>query len=304
MLNALSFDVEDWYQVESFRDIIKFEDWDEYESRVVENTLKILDILDKADTKATFFVLGWIAERYPELVREIDRRGHEVASHSYAHKLVFTQTTTEFERDLKKSINILEGIIHKKILGYRAPGWSITKDYMWALDILTRNGIKYDSSIYPIHIRHGTPNSPRFPYKIRKNLWEIPLPTIRLFDFNIPFGGGLFFRAVPYVFTKWGIKQVNSSAAVMQCCSYAVESNTATQQHSNTVAPQHSNTTELQHCNTICIYLHPWEFDLAQPKLKVGLKKQFIHYFNIKTTEEKFLRLLNEFQFAPIKEML
>jgi polysaccharide deacetylase family protein (PEP-CTERM system associated) len=271
-LNILTFDVEDYFQVSNFASLVKFEDWEKHESRVVDNTLKILNILAENDVKATFFVLGWVAEKFPELIKEIYSQGHEIASHGYNHRLIYQQNLQEFRQDIKKAKIILEQITGKPVLGYRAPSYSITKKSIWALDILMEEGFKYDSSLFPVyHDRGGLPEAKRHPYKIynhQQYLWEFPLSTIRIFNQNIPFSGGGYFRLLPYNFIKWAIKKTNKDGY------------------------------------PIIVYIHPWELDPQQPKIRADYISKFRHYVNISKTEKKLKQLLSDFKFAPVKEVL
>ncbi len=270
--NILTIDVEDYFQVENFKKIINFSDWDKYEKRVAENSEKILKILDKFKTKATFFVLGWVAQRYPELVRKIEQAGHEVASHGYAHQLIYTQSPEEFRMDIRKAKIILEEIIQRPILGYRAPTYSVTKKSLWALNILMEEGFQYDSSFFPVHRDYGgLAQAKRHPHKIYNPncfLWEFPLSTIRILKQNIPFSGGGYFRLLPYKFIKWAIRNTNLADF------------------------------------PAIIYLHPWELDPQQPRIKANYLKKFRHYVNISTTEKKLNQLLNDFKFKPIRDFL
>lgn len=241
--NILTIDVEDYFQVENFKGIIKFSDWESYESRVESNTHKLLDMLDEAKIKATFFVLGWLAERYPHMVKEIHSRGHEIASHSYAHQRVYNQTKDEFRADLKKSKAILEDIVGEKVIGYRAPTYSITEDSLWALDILREEGFQYDSSFFPFRFqKDGLANDKLYPHKIypatqeipnllgagfrsargeigfergdlsaelhnhTQHIWELPVSTIKMLGCSVPFSGGGYFRLCPYGIVRRGMR--------------------------------------------------------------------------------------------------
>jgi len=271
-MNILTIDVEDYFQVENFKKVIKFSNWERYESRVVQNTEKILEILFYEKVKATFFVLGWTARRYPKLVQRIHRAGHEVASHGYAHQLVYTQKPEEFREDLSNTRKILEDIIQKPVLGYRAPSYSVTKKSIWALDILMEEGLSYDSSLFPIHHdRGGLPEAKRHPYKIYNHtsyIWEFPISTIKILNQNVPFSGGGYFRLLPYGFIKSAIKKINKEGF------------------------------------PTIVYIHPWELDPQQPRIKADYLSRFRHYVNISKTEEKFKQLLNDFEFKPIRDFL
>lgn len=270
MNNILTIDVEDYFQVSNFEHLVKKEDWDRHESRVVNNTRKILDILDETDTKATFFVLGWVAEKFPELVKEIDSRGHEVASHGYWHRLIYDLTKEEFKDDLERSVKVLENITGKKVMGFRAASCSITKDSLWAMDVLKDNHIRYDASVFPVHHdRYGIPGANRHIHKWQNNgLTEIPFSTVKLLGYSIPVAGGGYFRLYPYWFTKWAIKKINSEG------------------------------------HPAMVYIHPWEMDPEQPRMKSGAFAAFRHYVNIKDNEEKLRRLLKDFKFTMVKELI
>jgi polysaccharide deacetylase family protein (PEP-CTERM system associated) len=274
MINAMTIDVEDYYQVSAFEANVRFEDWSSYESRVEKNTQHILDLFDECATKATFFVLGWIAERKAELVRVIEQRGHEVASHGYAHQRIYTQTPSQFREETRKSKRILEDIIGKSIYGYRAASYSITRDSLWALDILQEEGFAYDSSIFPIrHDRYGIPDHPRFCHIHRRQggsgLVEFPISTVQLGGMNLPMGGGGYFRIFPYGFTRWGIRRLNNT------------------EHQAAV-----------------FYLHPWEIDPTQPPLQGSRLSRFRHYRNLEKTESRLCQLLHDFRFAPMVDVL
>ena len=272
MIHALTFDVEDYYQVAAFAGRVRFSDWDKFESRVVDSTTKILDILAENRVSATFFVLGWVGEHYPALVKEIKKRGHEIASHGYNHRLVYEQGPEEFRRDIRKSREILEGIIQEKVIGYRAPNYSITRQTPWALDILAEEGFGYDSSIFPIyHQRGGMPGAGRYLQRIEcsgRELLEFPLSTLRVAGYNVPFAGGGYFRLFPYRLIKWGIRRI-----------------------------------EKTDCPAI-IFMHPWEFDPHQPRLEGSFLTRFKHYLNLSGSEKKLRNLLRDFEFAPAKEIL
>jgi polysaccharide deacetylase family protein (PEP-CTERM system associated) len=285
--NYLSIDVEDYFQVSAFERICPPESWGSYEYRVQANTERILDHLDEFNVKATFFVLGWIAQRFPELVRGIASRGHEVASHGYAHRRVTSQNRREFSEDIRKSKALLEDLIDRPVLGYRAPSFSISSSSLWAFDELVEAGYIYDSSVFPVrHDLYGIPNWPRFSFCVRRRgdadwapasgdggdirIVEIPITTLRLTGRNIPIAGGGYFRLFPYRLTSWGLHRINR-----------IEK------------------------KPFVFYLHPWELDPAQPRINgAGWKSHFRHYLNLDKTEDRFLHLLQEFSFAPLKEGL
>ena len=274
MLNALTIDVEDYYQVSAFESAIKFDDWPQFESRVEQNTRRFLDILAVHQTKATFFILAWIAERQPQLVREIVASGHELASHGYAHRRIYTQSPAQFQYETRMSKRILEDITGQRILGYRAASYSITAESLWALDILQDEGFMYDSSIFPIrHDLYGIPDYHRFCHLYTmprgQSLVEFPISTLRVGRTNFPIGGGGYFRLFPYFVTRWGIKHLN----------HAEE-------------------------QPAVVYLHPWEIDPAQPRIRASLLSRFRHYNNLDKTAPRLARLLQDFQFAPLADVL
>lgn len=269
MRNILTIDVEDYFQVHNFQKVVRFEDWDKCESRVLGNTERILEILNHSEARATFFILGWVAERLPQLVKNIKSAGHEIASHGYAHRLIYSQTPDEFRQDIRKSKAILEDIIQQPVLGYRAPCYSITRQSLWALDILMEEGFKYDSSLFPIrHDKGGMLEADRHPHKIynhRNFIWELPISTIRCLGQNIPFSGGGYFRLLPYSFIRYAIGKVNkeNSPAI--------------------------------------VYIHPWELDTRQPKINAGAVANFRHRVNIGKMDAKIRGLLGDFEFESIK---
>jgi polysaccharide deacetylase family protein (PEP-CTERM system associated) len=274
MLNALTIDVEDYYQVSGFEAVVKFEDWDRYESRVERNTQLVLDLLARYSIKATFFVLGWVAKRHPSLVREIRRCGHEVASHGYAHQRIYTQTPDQFRLETRRSLRILEDITGERVLGYRAASYSITEESLWALDILAEEGLSYDSSIFPVHHdRYGIPSYQRFCHVLDrlggKKLLEFPISTLRLAGSNIPIAGGGYFRLFPYSFVRWSLRHINS----------------AEQQPA-------------------LVYLHPWEFDPNQPRIQASAVSRFRQYVNLQKTEGRLVKLLQDFQFGTMQAVL
>ncbi|MGO9614604.1 MAG: polysaccharide deacetylase family protein [Dissulfurispiraceae bacterium] len=270
MFNALSVDLEDWYHicgVKRYADPIK---WDNYENRITRNTEKVLDLLDRYNARATFFVLGYIAAKEPGLIREIKERGHEIATHGFCHRRVFEMTSGEFEDDVEASIEVLSLITKERVLGFRAPEWSIRKETPWAFDVLRRLGILYDSSMVPL-TRMGSPDFPLYPTEFDTGsgkIWEFPLSTIRLFRENIPFSGGLPLRLMPYFYIVSIIHGMNTKGF------------------------------------PAIVYIHPWEFDTEQPSIELPLSRRFMHYFNIKETPRKIEGLLRYFRFAPVREVL
>ncbi len=269
MINFLTIDVEEWFNFRGLEQRSSIKDWDTFESRIENNMNRVLRILRQHNTCATFFVLGWIAERYPEIVKQIQEQGHEVGTHGYSHKEIYFQTPVEFEAELVRSIELLEKISKEKVISHRASNFSITNKSLWALDILKKHGIKYDSSIYPIKRKvYGIPESRRVPYEIRPGLIELPLATLRLFGRNIPAAGGGYFRIMPYCCTKWAMNTLNKEG------------------------------------KPVVVYIHPWELDIAQPNVKIPFRDKFNHYINLKTTEAKFKKVLREFKFDSIRNIL
>lgn len=261
--NAFTIDVEDYFQVSAFSPYINRNDWDFHECRIESNLNKILNILEVSGTKATFFTLGWIAERYPQLVKRIVQEGHELASHGYGHQRAFELSEPEFLSDIQVSKKILEDISGVQVKGYRAPSFSISKNNLWAFDCLLDSGYKYSSSVYPIkHDHYGMPESPRFAYSVRNGLIEIPVTTLRLFGRNFPSSGGGYFRLLPYFVSKLMIDKVLS--------------------------------TDRQ---PAIFYFHPWEIDANQPVISgIDIKTNFRHYVNIKSMQGKVSRLLSDYK--------
>ncbi len=265
IVNAMSVDVEDYYQVSAFEKYVDKSIWDDFESRVEHNTNRILNIFDEADVKATFFILGWIAERHPELINRIAAEGHEVASHGYEHIRVVNQTPEEFRLDIVKTKKILEDITGNEVKGYRAASYSICKENLWALRLLEETGHKYSSSIYPIkHDLYGVPDAPRFAYRPNGDggILEIPITTLEVRKKRFPCGGGGFFRLYPYLISKMAYRYINS----------------------------------MNHQAGI-FYFHPWEIDPQQPKpfSNLTFKTKFRHYLNLNKTESRLKALLNDF---------
>jgi polysaccharide deacetylase family protein (PEP-CTERM system associated) len=266
IVNAMTIDVEDYFQVSAFERVVPRDRWHEYESRVAANTDRVLGILAEASVHATFFVLGWVAERDPSIVRRISAEGHEVASHGYGHRLVYDQTPDEFREDVRRAKSLLEDIIGKPVLGYRAPSFSVTERSLWALDVLIEEGFTYDASIFPIrHDRYGIPGAPRHPYVVRPGLLEVPGSTIRIAGTNLPIAGGGYFRLLPYCWTRFGIRRLN----------------------------------ELEGRPAV-FYMHPWEVDPEQPRLNGSRLSRFRHYRNLAETEGRLRRLLSDFRFDTI----
>lgn len=268
MKNILTIDMEDWYQgIE-----IDFNEWPKYEDRIERSIYKLLDILHEEGIKATFFVLGYVADKLPRIVREVAANGHEVGTHGYGHGLVYKMTPAQFATDLKKSIDCIEQSIGCAVKGYRAPYFSITRDSIWALDILVQNGIEYDSSIFPIiNYRYGIPDSPGRLYYIKTQsglLLEVPVSTVEIFGKKFSFTGGFYMRFFHYNLIRWAIKKINEEG------------------------------------QPAVIYLHPWELDYSQPRINLPLRIKLTHYHNLGTTEGKLRRLLQAFRFSNITSVV
>jgi polysaccharide deacetylase family protein (PEP-CTERM system associated) len=273
VVNAMTVDVEDYFHVSVFDGTLPRHEWSQLESRVSANTRRLLDIFDDTGVRATFFVLGWVAERNPGLVQTIAARGHEVASHGFAHRLVYDQTREAFRQDIRRAKALLEDASGSAVLGYRAPSYSITPRSLWALDVLIEEGYAYDTSIFPIrHDRYGIPVSARHPYVLQRpagRLIELPASTVRVGPVNLPVAGGGYFRILPYAWTRWGIARLNR-----------VERRPA------------------------IFYLHPWEIDPAQPRLRAGALGRFRHYRHLAETENRLRSLLRDFSFAPLRALI
>ncbi|MGD9773067.1 XrtA system polysaccharide deacetylase [Diaphorobacter sp.] len=268
--NALTVDVEDYFQVSAFAPYIQRNDWELQESRVERNVQRILDLLSKTDVKATFFTLGWIAERYPVLVRDIVDGGHELASHGYGHERVSDLCESSFFDDIYRAKLLLEDISGVEVKGYRAPSFSIGACNLWALDALQNAGYRYSSSIYPIlHDHYGMPDAPRFAHRIRDGLIEVPPTTLRVFNRNLPSSGGGYFRLVPYSISRWMLRRVN-----------------------------------IQDYLPAVFYFHPWEIDPDQPRVPgINFKTRFRHYVNINRMEQRLSCLLSDFRWGRMDDI-
>jgi polysaccharide deacetylase family protein (PEP-CTERM system associated) len=271
LLNALTVDVEDYFHVSGFEGIVDRDHWHEFPSRVAAGTDKILRALDAASVRGTFFVLGWVADKHPELVRTIQRAGHEIGCHSYWHRLVYRQTPAEFRADLRRARDLLHDITGAPVVAYRAPSFSITRQSLWALDILIEEGFRYDSSIYPTHHdRYGIAGAPLRPHHIVRStgtLWEFPMAVYRCFGYPLPVGGGGYFRLYPYAFTRHGLRAINAEG------------------------------------RPFAVYLHPWELDPEQPRLRPGRLKAFRHYVNLRRTQRRLECLLRDFPLGAMSEV-
>jgi polysaccharide deacetylase family protein (PEP-CTERM system associated) len=270
----MTVDVEDYFHVAALAKSIERSTWDHREYRAEVSTRRLLDLFEQSNIHATFFVLGWVAKRSPELVREIYRRGHEVASHGMSHKLVYDQTPDEFSRETYESKALLEDIIGAPVLGYRASTYSITRRSLWALDILQEAGFEYDSSIFPIHHDlYGIPDAAQVPTRIATpkgaSIVEFPMSTASMFGVRIPVSGGGYFRLLPYWLTRAGLHKLNG---------------------------------ELQ--RPFIFYLHPWEVDPEQPRVRTSWKSRLRHYTNLSGTEARLRRLIGEFRFSRVRDVL
>jgi len=262
--NAMTIDVEDYFQVSAFAPHIPRTQWDSLPCRVERNVMRILDMLDEQPAKATFFTLGWVAERYPQLVREIVGRGHELASHGYGHLRASDQTEVEFRTDVTHAKKLLEDLSGVAVNGYRAPSFSIGARNLWAFDVLNDAGYQYSSSVYPIkHDHYGMPEAPRFAFQPRPHdLLELPPTTLNMLGRNFPASGGGYFRLLPYSVSAWMMRRVNE-----------------------------------QDGNACIFYFHPWEIDPEQPRQRgISMKTRFRHYVNLSRMEGRLTRLLKDFQ--------
>ena len=271
-MHCLSFDVEEHFQVSAFWSEARRQQWDKHESRVENNTRKLVELLAQHDTKATFFVLGWVAERYPGLVKLLVGQGHEIASHGYGHELITGQTPGMFRDDVRRAKGILEDICGKRVYGYRAPSFSITKDTKWAIPILTEEGYLYDSSVFPVlHDRYGMPDATPTVHLLHSkagSIWEVPPSTANILGARLPVAGGGYFRLFPYPILRQLLKRIEKAGC------------------------------------PLVMYLHPWELDPDQPKMQGTSLSMFRHYINLHKTEARLRSLLEDFCFTSIREAL
>lgn len=268
--NALTIDVEDYFQVSAFAPHIPRPHWSHCECRVESNIAIILKMLAQRDIKATFFTLGWIAERYPKLIREIVAQGHELASHGYGHERASDQTEAAFFADIHLAKVVLEDLSGSAVNGYRAPSFSIGAGNLWAFDCLARAGYRYSSSVYPIHHDHyGMPDAPRFAHEVRPGLLEIPMTTFRVFNRNLPSSGGGYFRLLPYALSRWMLNRVNRGDG-----------------------------------ESGVFYFHPWELDAGQPRIEgISRKTRFRHYVNIDRMPARLNQLLGDFAWGRMDQV-
>jgi polysaccharide deacetylase family protein (PEP-CTERM system associated) len=269
----MTIDVEDYFHVSNFEPVVDRASWPSRESRVEANTDRLLAIFERGGVTATFFVLAWVAERCPQLVRRIVAAGHEVASHGYGHRLIYDQTRDEFRDDVRRAKQLLEQVTGQKVDGYRAPSFSVTSRSLWALDVLIEEGYTYDSSVFPVHHdRYGIPDADRHAGIVERpggTIVEVPASTVRMAGVNWPVGGGGYFRLLPYGWTRWGIRRVNAHEG----------------------APA-------------VFYLHPWEVDPGQPRLPAPPLARYRHYCNLAGTERRLERLLREFPFGTMRALI
>ena len=270
--HVLSFDVEEHFQVSAFDSPMRRRYWDQFESRVESNTSRILEVLGLTSTKATFFILGWVAERHPGMVRNLAEQGHEVACHGYAHQLISEQTPDEFREDVRRARGILEDIIGAPVTGYRAPSFSIASKTRWALSILAEEGYTYDSSIFPVfHDRYGMPGAYPWCHQLHTDsgpLWEMPPSTVKLGWMRVPVAGGGYFRLFPYPMLQRLLKRIERQG------------------------------------HPLVVYLHPWELDPEQPRMHGPMLSRFRHYLNLQETEKRLTSLLRDFAFAPLRDVI
>ena len=270
LMNALTVDVEDYFQVSAMAPHIERETWDAQPCRVERNVQRLLALFAKSGARVTFFTLGWVAERYPQLVREIVAAGHELASHGYGHQRASDLSREAFFEDVRRAKALLEDIGGRPVHGYRAPSFSIGLGNLWAFDTLLEAGYRYSSSVYPVqHDHYGMPDAPRFPYEARPGLLEIPITTTRVLGRNMPAGGGGYFRLAPYGLSRWALRRVND-----------VDRRPA------------------------IFYFHPWEIDPDQPRIPgISLKTRFRHYVNLDKTEARLGQLLRDFSWGRVDEV-
>jgi polysaccharide deacetylase family protein (PEP-CTERM system associated) len=273
-VNALTVDVEDYFQVAALSAAIDRADWAATPSRVVGNTRRVLDIFDGAGARATFFVLGWVADRFPDLVKEIHRRGHEIASHGQSHRLVYEQSPAEFRDETQRSKATLEALVGERVMGYRAASYSIVERSLWALDVIAEVGFEYDSSIVPArHDLYGIPGAEAFPHRLRTprgaTLVEFPPTTYQVLGARVPVGGGGYFRFYPYWLSRRLLRRINGSMH-----------------------------------RPFIFYVHPWEVDPEQPRVRAGWRSRFRHYVNLQKTEARLNRLVRDFRFGTVRQVL
>lgn len=270
-LNAISIDFEDWFCVQNFADVFDRNRWDELELRAESGTRLLLDAFDRHSTRATFFVLGWLAERLPELVKEIASRGHEIAVHGYGHQILTELDPERFEADLERALGAIAACgVDEAPVGYRAPSFTVVEKTYWVYPVLARHGFRYDSSVFPVgfHPDYGVPDAPLEPYQATEEIVEFPLTCAEFFGRRVPCSGGGYFRLFPYSFTKLCLRKVNSGG------------------------------------RPAVFYLHPWELDPGQPRVSLPLTKRLRHYVNLSRTAPRVGKLLDDFRFTTMREVL
>jgi polysaccharide deacetylase family protein (PEP-CTERM system associated) len=270
VVNVFSVDLEDWFCVQNLNGIIPRDQWDSCESRVEKNTLRLLELLDRHKVQATFFVLGWVAERRLDLIREVFRRGHEIATHGYSHALLTSMTPEQFQTDLDQSLEVLASCVSAPVLGFRAPSFSVTRKTWWALDILRSRGLRYDSSVFPVgfHPDYGVPDSRLEAHAVLDGLMEVPMSCALMFGRKVPCSGGGYFRLYPYAVTRQLMRQCNKEG------------------------------------RPVIFYVHPWEIDPDQPRAAgMSALKRLRHYTNLDRTMGRLERLLEDFEFTSAGEL-
>jgi polysaccharide deacetylase family protein (PEP-CTERM system associated) len=269
IVNAMTVDVEEHFHVTAFADSLSRTRWASQESRVERNTLRLLELFDRHGVRITFFVLGWVAERAPQLIKELHRAGHEIACHGLTHELVYKQTPQLFREETHRSKSMLEDLTGAKVRGYRAATYSITAKSLWALDILEELGFEYDSSVFPVrHDLYGIPDASRHPFRVASGkLIEVPLTTVRVFGQHLPCAGGGYFRLLPYGLFRWAVRRANAEGL------------------------------------SAVFYLHPWEVDPQQPRIDAPWRSRFRHYTNLHRTVGRLEALLKDFQWASMEEV-
>jgi polysaccharide deacetylase family protein (PEP-CTERM system associated) len=271
MKNVMSVDLEDWFCVYNLSGLIPYADWDKCDSRVERNTMRLLSLFQTHRTEATFFVLGWVADRFPDLVKEIERQGHELATHGYSHRLLTLMHPEEFRGDLQRSLEVLSKASSQEVRGFRAPSFSLTRQTLWAVDILRECGIQYDSSVFPVgfHPDYGIADASLWPYRLADGLTELPMSVAEVLGQRIPCSGGGYFRMYPYPLSSRLMRRCNRQG------------------------------------RSVIFYLHPWEIDPEQPRVQgLSWSKRFRHYKNLDRTGERLERLLSEFSFTSARKLL
>ncbi len=274
IVNAFTVDVEDYFQVSGFEKHVRRDQWDQYESRVVRNTHRLLRLLDRHGVKATFFILGWTGERYPQLVRDIHACGHEIGSHGYWHRLIYEETPEEFRADLRRSRDVLQEAIGQRVTAHRAASFSITKQSLWALEILVEEGFLVDSSVFPIrHDRYGIPGAEPRLHRLTTSagpLWEFPPSVVRFAGLNVPVSGGGYFRLYPLAWTLYCLRRLNHAQR-----------------------------------QPVVFYTHPWEIDPGQPRMRqASPRSRFRHYLNLARTERRLDALLRQLRFGRVCDVI